>query len=145
MGALLIGQRDGGDGAGDVAGPLGGLAVEARVGANVRQGERLAGREHEPGDSLAGLDALADRSGTLWAGRHPELEPIRIGLEQGDGGRLRIEQAHGCVHDGLESRCSPLGSSRAATAVRRAPARTMARAWSSAWRSAAGGRSVIGA
>ena len=102
MGALLIGQRHRSDGAGDVAGPFGSLAVEARVGAHVRQGKCLAGREHEPGDALAGLHALADGTRTLWPRRYTEFEAIRIGLEQGDRGCLGVEQAHGRVDDGLK-------------------------------------------
>ena len=109
MRALLVGQGDGGDGARDVAGPLGRSAIEAGVGADVRKGQSLARREYEARDPLAGLHALANGPRALWAGGHPEFEAIRIGLEQGDGSCFCVEQADGRVDDRLQESLLTVG------------------------------------
>jgi hypothetical protein len=77
-------QRHGRDRARHVAGASGGLAVEARISLDVGERQCLAGAEGEAGDALGRLHRLADGARTLRPGRDPELEPLRIVLEQRD-------------------------------------------------------------
>ncbi len=100
--AALVDERHGRDRARHVAGPLGRGAIEARVAHDVREGQRLSGREDEAGDALRGRHREADGPRALLARGHAELEAVRIALEDGDRGGLGVEEGDRGVDDRLQ-------------------------------------------
>ena len=87
-----------------VAGLLGGRPPEAGVARDVRQGERLAGREDVAGDALRRRDREPDDALALLAGRDAEHEPVGRRVVERDRGGLGLEQRDGRLDDRAQDR-----------------------------------------
>ena len=97
--AAVVDQRHGEDRARHVARPLGRRPVEARIGRDVADHQRLAGREHVAGDALAGRDGEPDGALARRPGRDADHEPVGRRIVERDRRGLRVEQRHGRIRD----------------------------------------------
>ena len=83
-----------------------GLRSRGRNGGLARPTGRWAGRWRRRSPRCPWKGApRGPHAGALWARGDAELEPVGVALEQGDGGRLGVEQDGRRVDDGLEQRC----------------------------------------
>ena len=123
--ALVVDERHGDERPRHVAGLLGGRPAEPGVARDVRQRERLAGREHVAGDALVRPDRQPDDALALLAGRDLEDEPVRRRVVERDRRRLGVEQRDRRLDDRAQDGASPpAGASRRPASTRRAIARS---------------------
>ena len=101
--AGVVDQRHGEDRARHVARALGRRAVEARVGGDVADGERLARREHVARDALArAANDRPDGARARPARGDADDEPVGVGVVERDRRGLGVEQRDRRVDDGAE-------------------------------------------